>query len=105
MRYIKNEDLILDEIPMTLDEGDVSHFSHTFNGYEYGGSFKGCADVSKKVQTAINEKETELITLSELRACLFFYYRALRHGGEPDKSRVDNLLHLIRDRVQKKEFK
>ena len=98
MSYIKNEDLILEEIPSSLEEGG-SYFSHTFNGYEFGGSFKSCADISKKVQEAINESNTKELTLSELRTSLFFYFRALRHGGEPEKSRVDNLLKLIRERV------
>ena len=98
MSYIKNEDLVLAEIPRTLEEG-ASHFSHTFNGYEFGGSFQGGAAISKKVSLAIKENSTEELTLSELRTSLFFYYRALRHGGEPNKARVDKLLELIRERV------
>jgi len=98
MSYIKNEDLILEEIPSSLEEGG-SYFSHTFNGYEFGGSFKGCADISKKVREEIIKNNTKELTLSELRTSLFFYFRALRHGGEPEKSRVDKLLKLIRERV------
>lgn len=98
MSYIKNEDLTLEDIPSSLEEGG-SYFSHTFNGYEFGGSFKGCADVSNKVEDAISKDNIEELTLSELRTSLFFYFRALRHGGEPEKSKVDKLLGLIRKRV------
>lgn len=104
MGYIENKDLVLDEIPLTLEEEGVSHFSHTFNGYEYSGAFKECADISKKVLMAIVEEKTDQLNLSEIRTCLFFHYRALRHGGKPDKLRVDSLLNLIRDRVRKKKF-
>lgn len=99
MSYIKNEDLRLDEIPKTLEEGG-SYFSHSFNGYEFGNSVQGAAEISRKVREAIKENKTEELTLSEIRTCLFFYFRALRHGGEPDKSRIDKLLDLIQERVQ-----
>jgi len=104
MSYIKNEDLKLEEIPKTLEDGG-SYFSHSFNGYEFGGSFKGCADISKIVQESIEVNKTEGLTLSEIRTSLFFYFRAVRHGGgEPDKSRVDKLLNLIRERVENKKL-
>jgi hypothetical protein len=104
MSYIKNEDLKSSDIPKSFEEGS-SYFSHTFNGYEYGGSFQGCADISKKVQEAIKENKIEGLSLSELRTNLFFYFRAVRHGGgEADKSRVDKLLNLIRDRMNQGKF-
>jgi len=104
MSYIKNENLILDETPYSLEEGG-SYFAHSFNGYEFGGSFKGCSDISKKVQKAIKENQTENLTLSEIRTSLFFYFRALRHGrAEPNKIRVDKLLSLIRERVGNKKL-
>lgn len=103
MSFIKNEDLKLEEIPKSLEE-EVANFSHTINRYEFGGTFKGCAEVSMQVQLAIKENKTERLTLSELRTCLFFHYRALRHGGDINKARVDLLLKLIRIRVQNKKF-
>lgn len=104
MDFIKNEDLTLKTIPKTLEEGAAS-FSHSFNGYEFGGSFEGCADISKKVRAAINNNTTKHLTLSELRTSLFFYFRALRHGGEPEKAKVDQLLALIRERVEQRDWK
>ena len=47
MGNIKNEDLKLEKIPKSLEEGAV-HFAHTFNGYEFHGSFQKCGDVAKK---------------------------------------------------------
>ena len=99
MSLIKNQDLKLKDIPKTIEE-DIPSFSHTFNGYEFAGSFEGCSDISMKVKAAINNNTTKHLTLSELRTSLFFYYRALRHGGEPEEARVDQLLALIRERVE-----
>ena len=104
MDFIKNEDLTLKAIPKTLEEGG-GPFSHTFNGYEFGGSLEGCADISKKVKAAINNNTTKHLTLSELRTSLFFYFRALRHGGEVEKAKVDQLLALIRERVEQRDLK
>lgn len=104
METIKNEDLKLDKIPKSLEEGAV-HFAHTFNGYEFHGSFQKCGDVAKKVNKAIEQNETTELTLSELRTAIFFYFRAMRHGGtEPDKSIVDKFLNLIRDRVEQERL-
>lgn len=104
MSYIKNEDLKLENIPKSLEEG-ASYFSHDFNGYEFGGSIKGCADISKNVWESIKKCETRELTLSEIRTCLFFNFRALRHtGSAPDKSSVDKLLNLIRERVADEKF-
>lgn len=103
MSEIKNNELKLENIPKSLEDGG-GYFSHTFNGYKYGGSFKGCAEISKKVRLAIKENRSENLNLSELRTSLFFYFRALRHGGDPEESRVNNLLKLIRERVEKGEL-
>lgn len=110
MRETKNEDLILilEYIPQTLSDKafwDAGSFAHSFNGYEFGGSFEGCADISTKVRLAIEANKTEDLTLSELRTCLFFHYRAIRHNGNrPNEARVNILLELIRDRVSKNEM-
>jgi hypothetical protein len=104
MDFIKNENLKLDAIPKSSEE-ECLYFAHTFDGYRFGGSFQGCSDISKKVQEAIKENNTEGLLLSEIRTCLFFYFRALRHGdGKPDKLRVDELLNLIRQGVADGKF-
>lgn len=100
MGYVKNEDLKLEEIPKVIEEGGLQ-FAHSFNGYEFSGSFQGCADISKKVRDAIKENSTEELTLSEIRTSLFFYFRAVRHGGgESNKPWANELLNLIRLRVK-----
>lgn len=108
MRQIKNEDLILELIPQTITEKNrmsVGGFALSFNGYEYGGSFERCAEIANKARLAIEENKTEDLTLSELRTCLFFHYRAVHHaGGPPNELRVNTLLELIRDRVSKNEI-
>lgn len=108
MRQIKNEDLILELIPQTITEKNrmsVGGFALSFNGYEYGGSFERCAEIANKARLAIEENKTEELTLSELRNCLFFHYRASYHtGSSPIELRVNTLLKLIRDRVSKNEM-
>lgn len=101
MSDIKNEDLTLELIPQTIKDRPGS-FAHSFNGYEYGGSFEACVDISTKVRLAIEANKTEGLTLSELRTCLFFHYRAIRHNGDrPNEAKVNTLLELIRDRISK----
>ena len=110
MRETKNEDLILilEYIPQTLSDKafwSAGSFAHSFNGYEYAGSFEGCCEIADKVLLAIEEHKTQDLTLSELRTYLFFHYRAIRHaGGSPNEFRVNTLLKLIRDKVSKGEF-
>lgn len=110
MRETKNEDLILilEYIPQTLSDKefwDAGSFAHSFNGYEYGGSFEGCSEIANKVDLAIEENNTQDLALSELRTCLFFHYRASHHtGSSPNELRVNTLLELIRDRVSKNEM-
>ena len=108
MHDTKNEDLTLEYIPQTLSDKafwDAGSFAHSFNGYEYAGSFEGCFEISQKVVSAIEEGKTVDFTLSELRTALFFEYRTSHHtGSRPNEFRVNTLLKLIRDKVSKGEF-
>lgn len=95
VRLVSNQELSLGDIPRAdASYNEVVRFGHTFNGYEQMGSFEACAAV------AHSQKHD---TLSELRACLFFELRALRHAGdEPEEADLAyqyGLLEKIRQKV------
>ena len=48
------------------------HFAHSFNGYEFAGSFEACAAIANSGKAS---------SLSELRCTLFFEARRDRHSG------------------------
>jgi hypothetical protein len=100
MKEISNEDLKSEMIPVDAKDKVVS-FAHSFNGYEYGGTMPECGKIAKKVKQAMVEQKTAGLTLSEIRASLFYYYRALRHSGmEQEDQVVEHYLALIRERVE-----
>jgi len=87
---ILNEDLQLADLPPpNADWGEINRFAHTFNGYEAWGSFERCANV------ALSRKHG---TLTELRTCLFFEQRAMRHNGDtPDEEDMGYWHFLIEE--------
>lgn len=99
MAYLKNEELRLKDLsPEAIGGG--GWLSGTFNGYEHAGGFQECAEISAHVNSAIENGNTENFTLSEFRATLFFYFRAIRHSnGSPDQAIVNNLVDLMRKRI------
>lgn len=98
---VSNEALNLDMIPAHAQD-KVSRFAHTFNGYEYAETMEQCGEIMRRVEKAMSDQQTDELTLSDIRATLFYYYRALRHGGqEQEDARVEQFLALIRDRVEK----
>ncbi len=105
MAEIKNEDLLVENIP-TIPTNPISReaddFAYSFSGYRVYGSFRACSEASKKVQAAILEGKTEDLILSEVRAALFLYHRALHHCSpvDADYDRVELYLNLIREKVR-----
>ena len=96
---IPNESLRLEHIPGESATWDaINEFAHKFNGYEALGSFEKWAVVAAQRNPD---------TLTELRACLFFEARSLRHGGdetdEQEAESVHSLLAKIRLAVLKDE--
>ncbi len=65
--------LKLSEIPDPDGDWDaIRKFAMTFNGYDYWGSLKSCADVANKADPQ---------TINEARTCLFFEFRRERFIG------------------------
>lgn len=92
---IPNDKLTTEMIPAAdAPWDDIQSFALTFDGYTYFGSVA-------KLAAAVREERHE--TLSEVRACLFFEQRRLRHIGEPpdedDLLTIRRLLALIRKKL------
>ena len=93
--FLSNADLRPKHVPgpVTVD-GEINDFAHTFDGYEAYGSFEACAAIANGRRHG---------SLTQLRACLFFDFRADRHGGPPYKDERDPcrlwLLERIRARI------
>ena len=94
---ISNSQLTAAQIPDP--DGDLSgwvRFAHSFNGYEYSGSFEACAAIANGGKAS---------SLSELRCALFFEARRDRHsGGYTDVTpTVRDLLRQIKAKVEQQE--
>ena len=95
---ISNSQLTAAQIPDP--EGNLSgwvRFAHSFNGYEYAGSFEACAAIANGGNAS---------SLSELRCALFFEARRDRHsGGYTDVTpTVRDLLRRIKAKVGHQEL-
>ena len=76
---------------------DWVHFAHSFNGYEYAGSFEACAAIANGGNAS---------SLSELCCALFFEARRDRHsGGYTDVTpTVRELLRQIKAKVEQQDL-
>ena len=95
---ISNSQLTAAQIPDP--DGDLRGwvpFAHSFNGYEYAGSFEACAAIANGGNAS---------SLSELRCALFFEARRDRHsGGFTDVTpTVRELLRQIKDKVEQQDL-
>ena len=91
---LPNSELDFEKIPDP--DGDLSgwvRFAHSFNGYEYVGSFEACAAIANGGKAS---------SLNELRCALFFEARRDRHsGGYTDVTpAVRELLRQIKAKVE-----
>jgi len=71
--------------PPKADLNSIIEFAHTMDGYEWAGSFEKCAEIAK------SPDET---SIDDLRAALFFFFRSMRHSGEP--ATKDDIRHIHR---------
>ncbi len=86
---------------------EIGRFALSFNGYEWWGSFQGCAEVAERGLEAFRATGRLPDSLAGLRTCLFFEQRRWRHFGlDPDEEAmryISALLEGIRDRVRSRE--
>ena len=81
IREIPNESLTVLDLP-SIDSSfdELSRFALTFNGYEYWGSLKKCAQVAKRVDAAYAQGQKIPSSMADLRTALFFEQRSIRHS-------------------------
>lgn len=83
----------------------IGLFALTLNGYEIMGGLHECGELANRVKKGFSAKLESLqgLSLTDLRACLFFEQRRFRHFGEEpqgdDRVFVNALLDAIRQRV------
>lgn len=107
---ISNADLQERNIPIiTQDLSYIWNFALSFDGYSYK-DLEGLAELSKPVESLFveNKKLPQDLTLTELRAILFFAQRAWRWSNEGPldetaKAYVGSLLEVIREKVRNEE--
>lgn len=100
MPSIPNSELKSSDIPVEASSARLGLFAASFDGYTFCGTIAECALLSQKVEKGIAAGDTGHLTLSELRAALFLYFRTLRHAGqEADEALLARFLTLIRERV------
>jgi hypothetical protein len=109
MNTIPNSLLIEADIPSSRAAWkNILPFAHTFNGYEHWGSVKKCREVAKQGIVLHKSKDYLPQSLTDLRTCLFFEARRLKHFEKaPTKTGmlyIRALVEAIRVRVQAKEL-
>jgi hypothetical protein len=102
---LSNADLRTSHLPPP-DAGwhEIGRFALSFNGYEKWGSFGKCAEIGNQCAEAFRRSGAVPDSLTELRTCLFFEQRRLRHYGfDPDEEAmvyIGALVEGIRERVR-----
>jgi hypothetical protein len=102
MRHVPNSELRLEDIP-AADADWCAHadFAHSFFAYEQvGPSLTALANAASQ---RFRKEGALPVTLTELRACLFFEHRRSVHFGAPSdemRAYAKALLAAIRDKVK-----
>jgi hypothetical protein len=92
--------------PVTASWHTIGRFALTLDGYRAIGQ-KECGQLANRVngEFARNAASLQSLSLTELRACLFFEQRRFRHfGSEPqgaDRDYINALLEAIRSKIKK----
>lgn len=101
---IHNTNLRLDQVPpIDSDYSQIAGFALTFDGYN---RIKDIAFFANKIVAEFENDQANItkLTLTELRACLFFEQRRYRHFGEDpdgeDRAYINILLLEITKRVE-----
>ena len=103
LNEINNSDLRINQIPeITSEYGSIADFALTFDGYKWSDQVGAFANKTVGMYYA-DESSLKLLSLTELRACLFFEQRRYRHMDEEpengDREYINALLAEIINRV------
>jgi hypothetical protein len=103
-KHISDAELRKTEVPaVTAPWPEIEYFALSLNGYRAIGD-KACGVLANKVLNVwpTDKKILQSLTLTELRACLFFEQRRYHFGWGPfeeDMPYIRALLASIRDRA------
>jgi hypothetical protein len=91
---ISNEDLREEHLPTPYAEWEIiEKFALTFNGYHH---FDECDKLGNKAKDEFYQTGALPLTLSEVRACLFYEQRRYHHvGGVPDDKSLAYIHGLV----------
>ena len=103
MNEITNADLTGKDIPpKKASWGVILRFAHSFNGYQYWGSFEKCAEIGNNSASLYREKKLLPSTLTELRTSLFYEARRWRHSGADPNQRAMDYIHALIEEIRKR---
>jgi len=93
IRKVLNGDLQLSDIPVEFDEGSISRFAASFDGYAYWGTFETTGYIANSCLDR---------NLAEARTWLFFEWRRARHtctelNSEVVRSIIARIAEILRD--------
>jgi len=96
---VNDRDLKLDDLPPAGSNFSlISKFAHTFDGYQEAGSFEQCAEIAKSPNPA---------SITDLRICLFFWFRSMRHTDAPvsegEEKRIRDVVEQIRELLEERK--
>ena len=102
---VSNERLKATDVPPVTESWNaIGGFALTLDGYQVIGQ-RECGQLANRVKSefARNTASLQSLSLTELRACLFFEQRRFHHFGwepqGPDRIYVNALLEAIQGRV------
>jgi len=92
----------LSDVPEIGNVSAANKFAHDFSGYR--STFKETAKAALDTKKRIEANDTETISVDELAESLFFYFRAVRHGGgDADRDLVNTHIELIKQKLANQE--
>ena len=101
---VPNENLKASVVPpRTAPWHVIGEFALTFNGYEIIGQ-KECGTLANRVKKEFSANAASLqgLSLTELRACLFFEQRRFHHFGEEPEGDGRVFVNALLEAIQQK---
>lgn len=95
--HIPNVKLNLTDVPeVDADWSEIIAFALTYDGYQFWGDFKKCAEIANQAKKVYTEEGRLPNTLTELRTCQFFEQQRWCYFGRiPDEKSMVYINALI----------
>ena len=101
--HIPNVKLNLTDVPeVDADWSEIIAFALTYDGYQFWGDFKKCAEIANQAKKVYTEEGRLPNTLTELRTCQFFEQQRWCYFGRiPDEKSMVYINALIQGTREK----